>query len=61
MHQAFQISDLSDVDSDSVVSDYVSLSDYDMPISDYEAAANIRREENRQLAVSMGISKVGEL
>ena len=45
MHQAFQISDLSDVDSDSVVSDYVSLSDYDMPISDYEAAANIRREQ----------------
>jgi len=32
-----------------------------MPISDYEAAANIRREENRQSEVLVDISKVDKL
>ena len=35
----------------------ISLSDYDMPLSEYELATK-RRQENHQLAMSLGIAKV---
>ena len=39
-------------------SEDISLSDYDMPLSEYELAAKRRRQENHQLAMSLGIAKV---